>query len=305
MDGADCGYYDPEVDAEVYDPNGDQVASQDASGATCSDAEATLSVTPQASGTYTADGYHFLQEDQYSSYCPGTGESGCWVDYDNWEWWSAWGEDDFAGFDFSLPPGGPQYSANNPVILGVTYDEASDTVQVPCGDDRDQIIAEYHEFGVPWIPACTNFTSSSPNGQWSFSQLNSGDYPDWAIIQQDLKDGLSAMDAWLAQHTNGLRVQLTSAYRNPQKEHDVDVGQGLRYYPDSRHQMGDAADMATNGGNWQSFHDAGKESQPVACIEPQGESGASHLHADWRVEDTSVGVPGPSACPVSPVYGAW
>ncbi|MGH9541746.1 MAG: hypothetical protein ACRD2H_07670 [Terriglobales bacterium] len=295
--GGECGYYDPQVSVSLTDPNGGSAGSSLASGPPCGTAETSFGVTPQLSGTYNAAGDHFLTLDEYSSYCGGTGDSGCWVDYDGWEWWSDFALEEFAGYSFDDPFAGPQYTPDNPVILGESYDYVSDTITVPCGDDRDSIIAEYGQLHVPYQPTCTDFTNFSPDSRWSFAQLDSGYFADWAIIRGNLTTGLDSMNDKLS--GNGLSVQLTSAYRDPQKEKDVDAQKGLHYYADSRHQMGDAADMATNASIWGNYHDAGKSAG--ACVEPEGESGSAHVHADWRVYDP----PAWSACPVSKLYGPW
>ena len=139
-----------------------------------------------------------------------------------------------------------------------------------CGDERDQIIQEYVDFGVNFVPTCGDFTQDASSAHFSFAELNTGDY-SWAIIRTSLLDGLEC-----TRSANGdVPLIINSGYRNPAKQNRVNPGA-----INSRHVHGDAADIASNASTWQPLHDAGKSCS--ACVEPEGLSGAGHVHVDWR-----------------------
>lgn len=179
----------------------------------------------------------------------------------------------------------------------------SDTVELPCGDARDNMIAEYWNHGVPWVPTCADFTQSSPDPNWLFAELNSGDYPQWAIIQTALTSGLD----WIAGKINDWNLPISSGYRNPDHEYSVCVNHKppLQYRPDSRHQMGDGVDIETDYSSkfWGELKSWAKnpDSPVAACVEPYQESTYDHIHIDYRVADSKVIIP-VSACPYSAKY---
>jgi hypothetical protein len=78
-------------------------------------------------------------------------------------------------------------------------------------------------------------------------------------------------------------MSINSGYRNPAKQNVVNPSA-----PNSRHQFGDAVDIATNNSDtqWQDMHDTSKtygvEDSMSPCFEPNSVSTNNHLHADWR-----------------------
>ncbi|MGH9467071.1 MAG: hypothetical protein ACRD1Y_06920, partial [Terriglobales bacterium] len=206
------------------------------------------------------------------------------------------------GYEFDEGPDGFTASPYQVETLGETYDVVSDTVELPCGDVRDDMIAEYWNHGVPWVPTCADFTETSPDPAWPFAKLNSGDYPQWAVIQVALTGGLD----FIAGKVSLWNETISSGYRNPNHEYSVDVNHKppLVYHPDSRHQMGDAADIATNGNGalWADLKAAAKsDSSDPACVEPYQESTYDHIHIDYRIADSRVIIP-VSSCPYSVKY---
>jgi hypothetical protein len=138
-----------------------------------------------------------------------------------------------------------------PIDLGETYDIAEATVPTTCGDVRSTIIQEYVTYRTPYIPGCTEFTQSITGPNFSFAQLNSGTY-SWAILRSYFLNELDAL--------KGLTpFTITSGYRNPAKEYSVSIANGGVYHAGSRHQYGDAIDVATNPSNWATYRGYGKQ----------------------------------------------
>ena len=175
-----------------------------------------------------------------------------------------------------------------PIELGETYDSAEANIPSACGDSRSSIIQEYVTYKTPYYPQCYEFKQLSNDPNFSFSQLNSGTYT-WAILRTYF---LSNLDQLLSKSAFGIN----SAYRNPAKESSVSTSQGGgRYHPGSRHQYGDAVDIATNSTTWSTFQSYGH--QFGACVEPIAVQGGSyaHAHLDWRTQAT-LG-PTTASCP--------
>jgi hypothetical protein len=148
------------------------------------------------------------------------------------------------------------------IHLGSTYVQS-------CGNPRDAIIAEYPQYGVSFTPTCGDFTQNAHSAPFAFAELNSGDYT-WAIIRGNLLTGLECVRTG-----NGNQpLTINSGYRNP--AHNAAVGGETQ----SRHMFGDAADIASNTGNWDPLHDAGKSCG--ACVEPRSATFPGHVHVDWR-----------------------
>jgi hypothetical protein len=138
-----------------------------------------------------------------------------------------------------------------------------------CGDQRDTIIREYRTYRVNLYPRCADFTQTAHSQNFTFAQLNSGDYT-WAIIRDSLLTGLECVRT-----ANGnVNLTINSGYRNP--AHNAQVGGESQ----SRHMFGDAADIASNSQTWDPLHDAGKSCN--ACVEPRSATFPGHVHVDWR-----------------------
>lgn len=150
-----------------------------------------------------------------------------------------------------------------------------------CGDVRDSIILEYITNNVPWLPLCSDFTQTSPDPNFSFTSLNSGDFT-WAVIRPALTVGL---DDVLASYGP---FHINSGYRDPFREQAVCEEYHVPYHPDSRHQMGDAVDVASSSkATWTPLAQAACAAG--ACVEPESYQGNyGHVHMDWRVEDGFV-----------------
>jgi hypothetical protein len=153
-----------------------------------------------------------------------------------------------------------------------------------CGDDRDQLVKEYANPSYPadFTPLCSDFTPSSntnPSTHFTFSQFISDtqnnppspDFPDWAILQPPLLNGLETIQAAVRN-----ALQINSAYRTPLVNHSRSP-----QYPKERHIHGDAVDIQTSKNMpWQTLHNLARRAYPNACIEPQGST--NHIHIDWR-----------------------
>lgn len=195
-----------------------------------------------------------------------------------------YGAEGWAPYDIWTPFQYPFYALasetndGSPIDLGTTYDTAEATIPNSCGDARTTIIQEYVTYKTPYDPLCTEFTQSSTTPQFTFSQLNSGTYT-WAILRSYFLSELTSLSAKSA-------FSINSAYRNPAKESSVSYSQGGRYHPGSRHQYGDAVDVATTASTWATFQTYGH--QLGACVEPTAIQGGSfaHAHLDWRTQAT-------------------
>jgi hypothetical protein len=81
---------------------------------------------------------------------------------------------------------------------------------------------------------------------------------------------------------------IDSAYRNPAREYTAATNSGGRYAPGSRHQYGDAIDVATSGNQttWQEYVDDGHSLG--GCAEPYSvQRNYGHTHIDWRTLATT------------------
>jgi hypothetical protein len=214
-------------------------------------------------------------------------------DYFGLEDWAPYDILDLFNYPFTsfLPETDPE--GEEPIIVGETYDSAEATTPANCGDIRTTIIQEYVTYQTPYDPQCSEFTQTLTDPIFTFAQLNTGTYT-WAIIRSYFLTNLHSVAG--AAETDALTFTINSAYRNPAKESAVSTAQpGGVYHAGSRHQYGDAVDLATTSKTWASFQQIGHEF--AACVEPlviQGNSTA-HAHLDWRTKAT-VG-PSYPACP--------
>ncbi len=126
---------------------------------------------------------------------------------------------------------------------------------------------------VPHDPPCSEFTNSASSGYFSFSEFNHNGYHDWAIVTARLRNGA---DATLAAY--GGQLIVSSAYRCPDKQHDVNPHD---WFAGGRHMHGDAIDFVTHDlQQWLAVKAAAKAAG--ACVEPLTASSTDHVHADWR-----------------------
>ncbi len=141
---------------------------------------------------------------------------------------------------------------------------------MPCGDPRDQIIAEYPAYHVDFTPSCPEFTQGAHSEHFTFAELNSGDYT-WAIVRLTLLTGIESTRI----NNGSAPLKLNGGYRNP--AHNATVPHSA---PSSRHVHGDAVDFASDQSAFDALRAAGKKAN--ACAEPSGMSGYGHVHLDWR-----------------------
>jgi hypothetical protein len=161
-------------------------------------------------------------------------------------------------------------------------DNPADPPPDACGDERDNIIAEYVNQGVGFRPFCSSFTQSVPTqsqyvfgsprqtGTWSVDD----DY-HWAVLQPNVTSDISCVVT-----TWGATPSMTSGYRNPNRN------AALSDAVNSRHVYGDAADLQTELSPNDSTYDqlktiAKSGACATACVEPRNIS-TNHFHADYR-----------------------
>ena len=150
-----------------------------------------------------------------------------------------------------------------------------------CGDERDQMIAEYAAYGVSLSPTCSSFTQTAHSVYFTFAELNVYNTYPWAIIRPPLTVAASAgygLDRW--RQSYGSARNTNSVYRAP--AHNAAVGGSSN----SRHMFGDAVDLRNQSGSqteWNAMVTAaGSTGAKADYIEPQSISGLAHVHADWR-----------------------
>lgn len=118
-----------------------------------------------------------------------------------------------------------------------TASDSSPVTVTACGDVRDQIRQEYEVRLIP-VPACWEFTQTLPPGNFSFGEMNNGDY-SWAVITDRQLTRLEQTRV----NVGNQPINVISGYRNPVKNASVN-GRLL-----SRHQYGDAADSCPSDYN--------------------------------------------------------
>jgi probable HAF family extracellular repeat protein len=171
--------------------------------------------------------------------------------------------------------------------------------QLPCGDERDLLLAEYPQYNISFLPSCTQMTATAHSNYFRFSSIN---YPcrsqepaeyGHAIIAKSLVSPASSgygLDAWRVDYA-GPRT-ITSGYRDPKQN------SGCGGATNSPHLFGQAADFAnrsysTNCGTgtaclkeWSAMVSAARKAQ-ADYIEPvAGPCGHKCTHADWRDHET-------------------
>jgi len=273
-------YYEAKVNGKLA-KNGTVVASGldlDASG--LGYAYVSFTIPGVANSTYTMSGIH----EGWMGACSDCVAGGGYYDGYDESYWTAFNIYALDGFfDFYNGPYTPPVRPNPEIGLGTSSDSATITTPAPCGDDRDTIIKEYYSLGVTLHPVCSSFSSTAQLGSiFTFSQLNSSYFPDWAILLSSLYSGTAN-----TQSNYGSSLTPNSGYRDPQKEKDIDTGQGMTsiWTVNSRHEYGDAVDLATGSilTTFNSIRSAGLKAG--ACAEPKANSGVAHVHLDWRTSD--------------------
>jgi hypothetical protein len=193
------------------------------------------------------------------------------------------------------PPAHRAQSAGNFSVSSITISGPANGP--PCGDVRDQIVAEYPKNGVyykdpatgekyPWQPLCTYFSQSARGPDYTFQQYNTGDY-DWALVRQEIVDVLpqNGVNSWLHWLGRSTPPKLNSGYRSP--GHNADVTGAVR---GSRHLFGSAVDLQNKSrtfAEWQTMKnaaiDAGAEYvEPWSAIRTARSPCYSHcVHAEW------------------------
>jgi peptidase M15-like protein len=149
-------------------------------------------------------------------------------------------------YDQEFAEGFYNYSADITIycwcVMGPVYaGYAGGAVQAQsptCGDERDNIIQEYRNYGVNLVPSCTELTSSGGNSNWPWVRLNDAWsegslHSPWGLIKPRL---LTELDATLVYYNRG-EIWLEGAYRCP---HGNANAGGVTQ---SRHMRGLAADL--------------------------------------------------------------
>lgn len=278
--------YDPQTEVvtaysetDVYNPYyyfvTTRLTSSGCGGSNSSKIETTVAVQCSFQGsqgnTYTAYGYHTV-----GFFIDSGGE---YEDPDGLSYWPEYDIESPVSFPFTATDQGTT-SGVEETEVGSTYDSAETTIPAACGDQRDQIVAEYEELGSPYYPTCDLFTQDTGDPTYTFSMLNYGTY-SWAILRPYFISGLHSL-ADLGSFT------ITSAYRNPAKEQAIDQQYGYTFTPGSRHLYGDAVDVASSGkSQWTTYQTDGH--QIGACVEPSGVQGNyAHTHLDWRTNPSAL-----------------
>lgn len=232
-------------------------------------ASASLSYPASPGTTYFAYGTHGAEAIQRAP----SGEG--WQDYYGLYEWLNLGIE--SPWEYAFPAFEGDISPMPNLQVGTTYDSAAVSTPASCGngDQRNTIIQEYVNYLTPYFPQCNEFTQTLNDPNFSFGQLNSGTY-SWAILRPYF---ISKIDSLRAKSN----FTVNSAYRNPSKEWQVSISvNGGKYHPGSRHQYGDALDVATTSATWPTYQTYGH--QLGACVEPTAVQGGStaHAHLDWR-----------------------
>jgi hypothetical protein len=218
---------------------------------------------------------------------PACGTQTIYLDPDNFESDGDLDIDEWGGYEF-FGPGPTVDDTTASALLGITYDSASTTVPLKCGDVRDNMIAEYVSYHSPFLPICSDFMSNLTYMAWyyksgySYSELTPDQTtgaPDWAVLQTYATiTGVAPIVAQLGY------ITIKSGYRNPAAEVAAATKNDVKPYMNSRHLAGDAIDFATSSTSmWQTVHDLAITSQ--GCVEPVAVQGnTAHAHVDWRTK---------------------
>jgi hypothetical protein len=151
-----------------------------------------------------------------------------------------------------------------------------------CGDERDDIIAEYELFPVALSPTCEDFTQTASSVYFSHAELSVTNPYAWSIIRNALIAPASAgygADRW-RQLYGGPRI-VESGYRPPAHNDAVDGTS------QSRHMFGDALDLRVESrtqAEAEAMVDAAEDANAgffyIGISSIDGNPG--WVHADWR-----------------------
>ena len=148
-------------------------------------------------------------------------------------------EGDYGSTDDFVGPG-PFVEARQQIPhIPPTHSFASAIAGFPCGDDRDDLIAEYKTWHVALSPQCSDFDNTAYTSYFSNLELSKNEDPPygWALLTVEL---LNDIDKWRFNYDQPMTVN--SAYRNPY--HNFNLPQGRQGAANSRHMFGDAIDIA-------------------------------------------------------------
>jgi hypothetical protein len=132
------------------------------------------------------------------------------------------------------------------------------------------------------VPSPAEFTQTKHCANFTFTQLNTGDYT-WAVLRDVMLTRLDQIAN--AMNDKHYPIQLNSVYRNPRRS---DAAGGR---PSSRHQYGDAVDLQVfhwpghgrpTDKDWhQLARGADRRGSPL-IYRTTCSSGRGHVHVDWR-----------------------
>lgn len=162
-----------------------------------------------------------------------------------------------------------------------------------CGDERDQIVAEYYDTtffkpptnqpGANWKPTCASFTQTDSTVYFKHPELRVNNPYAWSILQPSLLAPASlgyGLDRW--RELIGVPRIINSAYRPPRYNR---LGPARSIARGSRHMFGDAVDLRNESQTleeWILMRDAARQTSP-GYVEPvDGPCKLACTHADWR-----------------------
>lgn len=197
---------------------------------------------------------------------------------------------DIESVEFHQPGTYPRLSIDNVTFdaLGggscsTTVSASAEAAECPCGDERDDIIAEYKKTyptskGLKkpsYVPKCSDFTLAGVFDKitkyYLFGELSRGDGKClkysyiWAIIAPPLKapaSGIYGFDRMIERisigSTKTLHPKVTSGYRNPKRNFSTDAGCASSTAANSAHMYGSAVDLSVTGTDKQRLITAAK-----------------------------------------------
>lgn len=225
---------------------------------------------------YRPDGSHFGQAGQFDMFDASFGFSG--LPANPAGDWVMYSDHNVVGRTYD--PGGYYCGGYLPCELIESYWwSTNDQVRTRrCGDQRDDIIAQYPARQVPWTPQCEDFTNGVPvQSYYTWEDWRSHEYPwEWAI----LRDYMVANNTCIIDNTSPYFPNtFSSGYRTPNKNAGTSGAAG-----NSRHMHGDAADIYEySQEGWDYLRYVAKDSGACgfACVEPRSMTPV-WFHHDYR-----------------------